>query len=171
MALTRYLSPSSIGRAFRLFNTWRRMPSQLRSQKFGELLNSLDEPAKKGTTPRFDASNPDSLLEEYHDLVVLFVHRAQLHMDNRCLPRSLSLYHCLRRDGVRVELVFGVRPSAEIEEGHAWLELDGHPVLEPEHRLEGFVPIFRHPEPAEPTDAGAGGSQPARSRPQQGEGR
>jgi len=55
-----------------------------------------------------------------------------------CLRRSLVLYHFLRREGVNVQICFGVRYKGELQkekvsrelEGHAWLFYKGAIFLE-----------------------------------------
>jgi Transglutaminase-like superfamily len=48
--------------------------------------------------------------------------------DTRCLTRSLVLLAMLARRGMDARLVIGVR-SGEAFAAHAWVELDGHPML------------------------------------------
>ena len=50
--------------------------------------------------------------------------------DTRCLMRSLVMTRLLARRGVDTTLVLAVRTSDEFL-AHAWVEVDGHPVLEP----------------------------------------
>jgi hypothetical protein len=114
-----------------------------------QLLPALD--------PALAPCDPDpTALQDLSDAAVLFVDRWRLPLDDRCLPRALSLYQCLRREGLPVQLVFGVRPGLRIEEGHAWLQMRGEPLLEPADRMQGFVPVFLHP-PAPPTPRNRGG--------------
>jgi Transglutaminase-like superfamily len=48
--------------------------------------------------------------------------------DSRCLMRSLVLTRMLARRGVYATVVIGVRPGHSFA-AHAWVEVDGHPVL------------------------------------------
>ena len=48
--------------------------------------------------------------------------------DGRCLMRSLVLTGLLARRGVYATVVIGVRPDPSFG-AHAWVEVDGHPVL------------------------------------------
>lgn len=48
--------------------------------------------------------------------------------DSRCLMRALVLIGLLARRDVAARLVIGVRPGEEFG-AHAWVELDGHPLL------------------------------------------
>jgi hypothetical protein len=56
-----------------------------------------------------------------------------------CLTRGVTLYYCLRRAGINVELSFGMGRVSRGDgfDGHCWLELNGSPYLEPrDPRLE-----------------------------------
>jgi hypothetical protein len=55
--------------------------------------------------------------------------------DSRCLTQSLVLSGLLARRGIESRLVLAVRPGEEFA-AHAWVEYDGHPLLEPAG--EGF---------------------------------
>ncbi len=48
--------------------------------------------------------------------------------DSRCLMRSLVLTRILARRGVYAKVVIGVRPEPSFG-AHAWVEVDGEPVL------------------------------------------
>jgi len=55
-----------------------------------------------------------------------------LPFDSRCLMRSLVLLRVLSRRGVSGELVVAVRPEERDRLGaHAWVEVDGTPLLAP----------------------------------------
>jgi len=54
--------------------------------------------------------------------------------DGKCLMRSLVMVALLARRGTPSTLVLGVRPG-ETFAAHAWVELDGHPVLPTEDRF------------------------------------
>lgn len=70
-----------------------------------------------------------------------------------CLKRALILFAILRRRGVPVELRMGVRPTRgtginepDTLEGHAWLELDNQPFLEPKPRVIcSYRVTYRYP--------------------------
>jgi hypothetical protein len=77
-----------------------------------------------------------------------------------CLTRSLWRAIALRRAGVPVDFVLGVRTDARGHpEGHAWLELDGAPLLErrPEE-LVHFARAWTHTARA-PTNVGPSAAQ------------
>jgi Transglutaminase-like superfamily len=50
--------------------------------------------------------------------------------DTRCLVRSLVLTRLLARRGIEAKLVIGARTAPRFL-GHAWVEHDGNPVLDP----------------------------------------
>ena len=47
-----------------------------------------------------------------------------------CWKRAAVLHRYLSRNGTRTRIVFGVRNESGEVDGHAWLEADGHPILE-----------------------------------------
>jgi Transglutaminase-like superfamily len=50
--------------------------------------------------------------------------------DTRCLTRSLVLLRMLARRGMAATLVLGVLPAPSFA-AHAWVELEGHPLMSP----------------------------------------
>jgi hypothetical protein len=61
-----------------------------------------------------------------------------------CLTRGLTLFWFLRRQGLDVELRFGLDPSG-VADGHCWLTLDGEPYLEREDPRPRFAELYRVP--------------------------
>lgn len=59
----------------------------------------------------------------------------------RCLEQSLTLSRLLRARGIPAELRFGIRPHPFA--AHAWVEVEGHPLLEDPERLATFQPMTR----------------------------
>ena len=59
-----------------------------------------------------------------------------------CLERSLTLQRLLRRQGVEASLQIGVQKQKDSFEAHAWIEVDGEPIAEPETVAERFLPIL-----------------------------
>lgn len=59
-----------------------------------------------------------------------------------CVPRAMTLYALLSRQGHTVAYVSGVRRVNGELDGHAWVELNGVPVAE--GNLAGFTIQFRH---------------------------
>jgi hypothetical protein len=62
--------------------------------------------------------------------------------DRDCLQRSLLLYRVLSRAGAHPTLVVGFQRSNGQILGHAWVTVDGRPVLEPEVNLARFAPAL-----------------------------
>ncbi len=60
-----------------------------------------------------------------------------------CMVRALVRCAMLRTRGFPAAWVMGIRPGTDDLEGHAWIELDGVPIMEdePPH----FTPTFRFP--------------------------
>lgn len=56
-----------------------------------------------------------------------------------CLEQSLVAYVLLRRRGVPVQLRLGVQPYPF--HAHAWIELNGRPISEPDDYISQFVPV------------------------------
>lgn len=62
--------------------------------------------------------------------------------DGPCLERSLALYHELGRLGASPELVLGVAKEGDRVLGHAWVEVNGRPLLDsidPNSQFPGIV--------------------------------
>jgi hypothetical protein len=60
----------------------------------------------------------------------------------RCLRRSLTLQWLLNRRGMPAVLRLGVQREAGALKAHAWLELDGLPLGEPQDIESRFVPLL-----------------------------
>ncbi len=60
-----------------------------------------------------------------------------------CLVRAYGLARMLRRHGHAADLVIGVRFREGIEQGHAWVEIDGLPFGEPAGKTEGYEEFLR----------------------------
>jgi hypothetical protein len=61
-----------------------------------------------------------------------------------CLTRGLTLYYCLRRAGVDVELSFGMGRTTGGDgfDGHCWLVLSGAPYLEPRDPRSDYATMY-----------------------------
>jgi hypothetical protein len=62
------------------------------------------------------------------------VERAARHLPGttQCLPRSMALSWMLRRERISHAVIFAVRPAQDrgsIGDLHAWVEVDGEPVI------------------------------------------
>jgi hypothetical protein len=69
-----------------------------------------------------------------------------------CLKRSLVLYHFLKREGLPVQINFGVRKLKEesgqqhpVLDGHGWLSLRGRTYLEKGEPLKIFKLMYSFP--------------------------
>jgi hypothetical protein len=61
---------------------------------------------------------------------------------SNCLERSLILYRYLGRGGAAPTLVLGVgRGDRERRLGHAWLVVDGAPLIDSQAELDSYEPI------------------------------
>jgi hypothetical protein len=86
---------------------------------------------------RADAGPERLAGDEARVLALRFAHAARrtlglIPADSRCLMRSLVLTALLARRGIRTTLVVAVRVSGGFG-AHAWVEIDGRPLLEPAH--------------------------------------
>lgn len=59
-----------------------------------------------------------------------------------CLARSLVIYRFLSRLNADPILVAGMSRKGTLV-GHAWVTVDGEPLLESAHSLEGYVQVVR----------------------------
>lgn len=60
-----------------------------------------------------------------------------------CITRGVSLLWLLRRQGLPVELAFGLGDPTKDPSGHCWLMLDDRPFLESPDSAAMFVEIHR----------------------------
>ena len=100
------------------------------------LLRSLDLPAVLLTLrniPRSDGRLPLPDIERDGARLGAAVVRTldALPVDSRCLMRSLVLLELLVRRGQNGSLVIAVRPREAQLDAHAWVELEGRPLLAP----------------------------------------
>jgi hypothetical protein len=59
--------------------------------------------------------------------------------ETTCLRQSLAVYWCLRRRGLKPDLRLGVgRLDGAMPDMHAWVELDGRPLAQPNARHVAF---------------------------------
>ena len=58
-----------------------------------------------------------------------------------CLARSLVVYRCLSRINADPVLVAGMSRKGTLV-GHAWVTVDGRPLLESPESLDGFVEVL-----------------------------
>jgi len=75
--------------------------------------------------------NRDVDADKILQLTNLILHRDVFIYRNICLKRSLTLYYFLSRMGQRVNIYYGVKKDAELNnedqvlDGHSWIELNG----------------------------------------------
>ena len=93
-----------------------------------KLMTPLHQRDPSDTPPPTTAASPERLAGLLDRLLSLdaFV------FTPTCWKRAPILYRYLALHGIETHVVFGVRPQEERGQlaGHAWLEADGHPVLE-----------------------------------------
>jgi Transglutaminase-like superfamily len=63
----------------------------------------------------------------------------RLLVSSNCLERSLMLYRVLSQADAHPSLVLGARRDDSTVAGHAWVELDGEPLFEPDR--DSYAPI------------------------------
>lgn len=64
-----------------------------------------------------------------------------------CLPRALALWRMLRRRGIPARVRIGVRRDETTLAAHAWVEVGGRPVGEPEAIDQRFLPLVERSRP------------------------
>lgn len=72
---------------------------------------------------------------------------ARLHaLSMTCLPRALTLRWILGRQGIPTQLCIGINRSSAGMLAHAWVELDGQAIGEPEDITERFAVLLGNAE-------------------------
>ena len=119
----------------------RSLPAWYESQSLPDFLAQLTP-----TEPDLGDVNPDDL-RELVDAIADLDWRSPFGI---CLRRSLLRYHFLRRAGLELSILFGVRFRQAHEPvgmaGHAWNTLDGQPYHEREEDYLGFTVLYEWPE-------------------------
>lgn len=85
-------------------------------------------------------STPDITLRRR---AVRFAHAFYRRTDGTCLERSLLLFRYLGRAGAAPQLVVGFMLEGEGVIGHAWVEVEGRPLLEVEDPTAKYVSLVR----------------------------
>jgi len=125
---------------------WRLWPVLLRI-KFKQFLGGSDWLKKKITLvqnqPDNGASDSNGLssiaAKQLHESVRL---AARLHfMKAECLPKSIVLADMLCASGMVANVVIGVSKQGAVLASHAWVELDGKIVAEPESIQHEFTTL------------------------------
>ena len=106
--------------------------------KLSRLLRWLD--ASPGTR----SGDPEKLAKaaEYTDALL---RRLRFFPRKACLLRSLTLYSVAKRSGIQAQIHCGVRREEGKLVGHAWLSLNGRPLLEKGDPAESYAITFSHP--------------------------
>ncbi|MGQ0568764.1 MAG: lasso peptide biosynthesis B2 protein [Armatimonadota bacterium] len=104
--------------------------------RFGGFSRAYEFAARRANLPAY----PESHRQDLADLLPAF-RRAEfispsLRGERDCLPRSLALFSFLRERGTLAQHLIGVR-SAPFA-AHAWVEVDGRPLLQEAERLRYF---------------------------------
>lgn len=101
---------------------------------------------------RLEELNPASVSIEQARRLAVFADYwlRRLRSRNPCLRRSLVLFARLRRAGLPVNFCLGIRKNEPLGvddpvQGHAWLELDGCVVLEPEAAIADYARTYCYP--------------------------
>ena len=63
-----------------------------------------------------------------------------------CMPRSLVLFHFMRKWAYPVRLHFGIAKQGSKLKGHAWVTLDGEPFAEHGDPRETFKTVYTYPD-------------------------
>jgi hypothetical protein len=85
-------------------------------------------------------------IERLDRLIALAPRVARPVVRSGCLTRGVTLFWFLRRDGLDVELRFGIDPGDDHStEGHCWLSLDDEPFLERVDPRQRFTEVYRLP--------------------------
>jgi hypothetical protein len=117
------------------------LPALLRLLPLPRLLHLLDP-----THPESPTTSMGPLRHQVWLVHGLLNHNRGI-LGHSCLRRSLVLFRSLRRVGYPVAIVFGISHGDGGLEGHAWLELENHPVAEPKGKVDSFRAIYRFPLP------------------------
>lgn len=78
-------------------------------------------------------------------LGLLLLNRNRLFLKNSCLKRSLLLYYFLRKDGVNVQIYFGIKKLDDRLSGHSWLTQDGNLLADREQHRRAFTEVLSFP--------------------------
>jgi hypothetical protein len=67
-------------------------------------------------------------------------------LGSTCLYRAIARYAVLRANGLDATFVMGVNARGLKEDGHAWVEVEGEPFVEP-NDVTQYAVTFRYPPP------------------------
>ena len=77
---------------------------------------------------------------------------------NPCVPRSLVHYRFFRAIGEKPRYVIGI---AGVDDGHAWVVLNGKPYMENPDHLSRYTPMMQLDDPKQPLHRASIDSTPA----------
>jgi hypothetical protein len=103
------------------------------------VLTRLMWPRKRAATRSGRASTVTFLARRIYRM------RPFLRRDN-CLERSLLTYRFLAREGGQPRLVLGAQKSNGAIRGHAWVTIDGRPIMDGHEALEQFTQLVEFGE-------------------------
>ena len=110
------------------------MPRRYAQSALDDLLSALDRSSRATPHPLDEIARGVQLGEAIARLLRM--------RPDTCLFRALTRYAAVRRAGHRPRFVMGIDED-DPDIGHAWIELDGKPFLEP--RLPTLRRTFEHP--------------------------
>jgi len=85
--------------------------------------------------------NPSDIDLASHTAMGLDLAARHLFFRTNCLERSLTLQWLLRRRGIATDLRIGARKESEHFEAHAWIELEGVVLNDPDEAHLHFAPF------------------------------
>jgi len=119
--------------AAEILSTYARARGLVRRADLPRALSTLRRPVSAG----HDLPLPDGARDGQRLGAAVVRTLEALPLDSRCLMRSLVLVALLARRGVHGSLVIAVRPSEAQLDAHAWVELEGRPLLAPADHEHG----------------------------------
>lgn len=78
-------------------------------------------------------------------LGMLLLKRNRFFLKNSCLKRSLLLYYFLRKNGIAVQIHFGVKKLDDNLTGHSWLTQGGNLIADREQHRKAFTEVVSFP--------------------------
>jgi hypothetical protein len=118
-------SPGDVLLFFQIFLFLTVLPLLLKLLTLKKLMEVLSSESNKNNNST--STEADNILQ----LTNLILHRNFFIYRNICLKRSLTLYYFLSRMGQRVNIYYGIKKDADVNnehaalDGHSWIELNG----------------------------------------------
>jgi hypothetical protein len=131
-------SPRSRTLTLRALGTFMILDVAFRFLGFGRVYRLLlrRRPRSVSWTP-IDASNQAKLTFQAVQAATMFYYRRQ----KDCLPKALTTFHLLRRQGIPADLCFGVKKFPF--SAHTWVEAFGESLDDDPLRLQHYTVIHR----------------------------